>query len=123
MLEPKLSRSPGSNGPLHIGDFVLRRFDGLTEVSANVDGFRLRFRVPDAYEVSRAGDPFLACALLPAMATGRPLVVEPELPVSAVLLRNTSTLQEIFHSWNPRLRVIPVSATTSPAEVLNAGGM
>jgi hypothetical protein len=57
------------------------------------------------------------------MATGRPLVVEPGLPVSAVLLRNTSTLQEIFHSWNPRLHVVPVSAATSSARVLNAGGM
>lgn len=123
MLEQKLSRPPNRIGPLRIGEHVLRQFDGLTEVSANVDGFRLRFRVPDAYELSRAGDPFLACALLPAMATGRPLVVEAGLPVSAVLLRNTSTLQEIFHSWNPRLRVIPVSATTSLAEVLNAGGM
>ena len=116
MSERELTRPPSRTGPLRIEDFGVRQLDGLTEVSANVDGFRLRFRVPDACEVSRAGDPFLACALLPAMATGRQLVVEPGLPVSARLLRNTSTLQEIFHAWNPRLRIIPVSATTSPAE-------
>jgi hypothetical protein len=123
MPERELSRPPDGTGPLHLRDFVVRQVDGLTEVSADVDGFRLRFRVPDAYEVSKAGDAFLACALLPAMATGRPLVVEPELPVSAALLRNIATLQEIFHSWNPGLRVVSVSAETCQAHVLNAGGM
>lgn len=123
MLEQKLSGTPCRTGPRRMADVGVRQFDGITEVSANVDGFRLRFRVPDACEVSRAGDPFLACALLPAMATGGQLVVEPGLPVSAGLLRNTSTLQEIFHAWNPRLRIIPASATSPPAQVLNAGGM
>ena len=114
---------PGPSGPFSIGEFASRRLDGLTEVSACVDGFRLWFRVPDEYEVSQTGDPFLSSALLPAMSTGRPIEVDPALPVSAALLKNIAKLQEIFHSWNPNLRVVSVSATTAPAEPLNTGGI
>lgn len=95
-----------------------------TEVSANVDGYRLWYRAPKPYRISRAGDPFLAAALLPAMREGVKLEIDPSLSVSPKFLRNVSLLQEIFHSWIPKeLKIIPVSATTSPAEPLNTGVM
>ncbi len=94
------------------------------EVSADVDGFRLWYRVPKLYPLSRAGDAFLSSALLPAMRRGEKLEIDPTLPVSPKLLRNVFLLQEIFYSWNPKeLKIIPVSANVSPAEPLNAGAV
>lgn len=49
------------------------------EVSAEVDGFRLWYRLPKSYSISIAGDPFLAAALLPAMLKGKPLEIDPQL--------------------------------------------
>ncbi len=98
-----------------------RKGDGL-EVSAVVDGYRLWFRVPAGFEVSRLGDPFVAAALLPAMLRGGPLTVEPGLPVSAKLLGSLPRLQDIFHCWDRELKVVPVSATPGSAVKTRAGG-
>jgi hypothetical protein len=93
------------------------------EVSADVDGFRIWYRVPRTYAVSRAGDPFLASALLPAMLKGEALEIDPNLPVSPKFLRNVSLIQEIHHCWNPLLKKIPIRAKTAPAEPLNDGAI
>ncbi len=94
------------------------------EVSAEVDGYRLWYRVPKSYAVSKSGDAFLASALLPAMRQGEKLEIDASMPVSLKLLENAFRLQEIFHSWNPEeLKIIPIDATTSPVEPLHAGGM
>jgi hypothetical protein len=91
------------------------------EVSAEVDGFRLWYRLPRSYQVTRTGDPFLAAALLPAMIKGEPLELDPSLSASPQLLKNLSVLQEIHHCWNPTLKLIPIHAKTSSAEALNKG--
>jgi hypothetical protein len=109
---------------MRVKNWEMKEQSDTVEVSADVDGFRLWFRSPKSYPVSRTGDPFLASALLPAMRQGEKLEFDPRLPVSPKLLRNAFVLQEIFHSWNPEeLRMIPVSAKTSPAEPLNTGAM
>lgn len=93
------------------------------EISAEIDGFRLWYRLPKSYPVSTAGDPFLAAALLPAMVRGEKLEVHPGLPVSEKLFRNLSVLQEIHNSWNPALKIVPISAVTSASPSLHAGAM
>jgi hypothetical protein len=94
----------------------------FSRVSAEIDGFRLWYRAPKAYTLSKTGDAFLAAALLPAMRQGEKLEVDPKLPVSGKLLGNLAQIQDIFHSWNPKdLRVVPVSATAAPGRSLNAG--
>jgi hypothetical protein len=109
---------------MHIGNFEIKEQVDTMEVSADIDGFRLWFRLPKAYQVSRAADPFLASALHPAMLQGEKLEIDPHLPVSPKLLENVIRIQEIFHTWNPKeLKLIPVSATTSSAEPLNTGVM
>ena len=107
---------------MKIGNWRFDEHADTTEVSADVDGYRLWYRVSKPYRISRTGDPFLAAALLPAMRQGVKLEIDPRVSVSAKLLRNVSLLQEIFHSWMPEeLKIIPVSATTSPAEPINTG--
>jgi hypothetical protein len=88
-----------------------------------VDGFRLWYRVPDSYPVARSADPFLAAALLPAMARGEELEVDSALTVSPELLENAFHLQEVFHTWNPALKKIPITARTARAEELSGGGL
>lgn len=108
---------------MRITDWNLQEQPDTVEVSASVDGFRLWYRVPKAYPVSRMGDPFLASALIPAMLRGEELEIDPGLPVSPRLLRNTSLVQDIHHCWNPVLKKIPIRANTVPAGPLNRGAI
>jgi hypothetical protein len=93
------------------------------EVSADVDGFRLWYRVPRSSPVSGAADPFVAAALLPAMLQGRALEIDPGWPVSPKLVENLRVLQEIYHCWNPVFRIVPIEATASPGVPLRDGAV
>ncbi|MEN6307487.1 MAG: hypothetical protein ABFD91_06995, partial [Anaerohalosphaeraceae bacterium] len=106
---------------MKIGNPEIKMLADTVEVSADVDGFRLWYRVPKAYQVSGAGDPFLAAALLPAMLEGEKLEIDPGMPVSPRLLEHVSQLQEIHHCWNPVLKIVPIQASTLPAGPLNKG--
>ena len=104
-----------------IRNWETTRTGSALEVAAEVDGFRLWYRVPDPYPVAQSADPFLAAALLPAMVRGEELKIDPALTVSPMLLKNVLHLQEIHHSWNPALKMVPITASTACAEELNRG--
>lgn len=106
-----------------ITNFEITEQENTREISADVDGFRLWYRLPKVYPVSKTGDCFLAAALLPAMLKGNRLEIDSSLSVSPKLLSNISLLQEIHHSWNPALKIIPINARTSPAEPCNKGAL
>lgn len=104
-----------------IKDWQIKEQGESTEVSAEVDGFRLWFRAPRSYRLSGAADPFFAAALLPAMVKAEKLEIDPQLPLSPKLLENADKVQEIFHCWNPMLKLVSVTATMGPAEPTNSG--
>ena len=106
---------------MRITHWQMTPVEETVEVSAEVDGFRLWYRVPGSYAISRTGDPFLTAALLPAMARGEPLEIDSSLTVSPRLLTHVALLQEIHHCWNPALQKIPIVARTAPSEPSNAG--
>jgi hypothetical protein len=108
---------------MRVTNWNLRERGDVVEVSADVDGYRIWYRVPKAYPVSRAGDPFLASALLPAMLKGETLEIDPGLPVSAKLLDNLSVVQDIHHCWNPALKKIDIRATAAPSGPLTSGAI
>jgi hypothetical protein len=109
---------------MRVGNWDTQEDGGTREVSADIDGFRLWFRLPKGCSTSKSGDPFLASALLPAMRQGEDIEMAPGLPVSPKLLENVMLLQEIFHSWNTEeLSKVRITATTSPAEPCGTGGM
>ena len=108
---------------MRVSGFEIQDSPHATMVSAIIDGFRLWYRLPRAFPFVRAGDPFVAAALLPAMARGESLDVDPDLPVSPLLLAGLARLQAIHHSWNRALKVIPVRAVASPAASAHAGTM
>ncbi|MCR4410343.1 MAG: hypothetical protein QHH43_07720 [Candidatus Saccharicenans sp.] len=91
------------------------------DISADIDGFRLWYKIPPSYAVSSSGDPFLAASLLPAMIKGSDIRIEPNLKISPFLMRNINTIQEIHHTWNPKLKIISVNADIHPAKILNDG--
>ena len=92
---------------MKISDRMIHEDRDTTEISANIDGFRLWYRVPRSYAVTDSGDPFVAAALLPAMRLGQKIELDPDLTVSPQLLENLQTLQEIHHTWNPNSRSSP----------------
>jgi hypothetical protein len=106
---------------MRIENWEIREQGDIQEISAAIDDFRLWFRVPKSIPVSHAGDPFLAAALLPAMAKGEKLEFDANLPISPKLLRNCSVFQDIHHAWNPVLKVVPIEAATRVAGPLNDG--
>jgi hypothetical protein len=58
---------------------------------------------------SLGADAYLAATLLPAMRAG--LALEVQGPVSPRLLRALPAIQDLFHYWSRRFRVVPVDAS------------
>ncbi len=108
---------------MKIRDWTTYREDGTIKVVADVDGFDLWYRVPIMYPPFRSADPFVAAALLPAMTLGEELTVEPGLRLSPRLWRSAADLQEIFHTWNPAFKVVPISATMGEATAPREGAL
>jgi hypothetical protein len=75
--------------------------------------FRVEFVVRNESPTSLAmrAEPFLACALLPAMARGENIRVEGL--VSPRLLESLRTIQAIYHRWDTSLAVVDIEATPS----------
>ncbi len=67
--------------------------------------YEIRFRASEG-PIEVAPEPFLVAALLPAMAVGAPLRVQG--PVSPRLLASLPRVQEIFATWDRRLRQVPI---------------
>ncbi len=108
---------------MRVSSWDVREVQDSREISAVVDGFRLWYRIPRDLPFIKSGDPFAAAALLPAMARGQGLDIDPDLPVSPKLIQGLSQLQMIHHSWNPALHIVPVRATTASPRSLHAGAM
>jgi hypothetical protein len=108
---------------MRIHSWEIKEGGDSQEISAAIDDFRLWFRVPKSYPTSRTGDPFVAAALLPAMAKGEKLEVDPSLSVSPRLLKNLAIFQDVHHCWNPALKIVPFDAVTKPTFPLNDGAM
>lgn len=106
---------------MRVSNIELSNRDEWIELAGAVDDFRLSYRFPPDRKVAARGDAFLAAALLPAMRTGTPLEIDPMAPVSPRLLAGADALQDIFASWYPFLRKVPVRAVAAPAQSLNAG--
>ena len=106
---------------MRIAGWEIRERGETAEISADVDGFRLWYRIPLSVPYARTADPFAAAALLPAMLQGGPLEIAPDLPLSPKLLENLRVLQDIHHCWNPLFQIVPIEAATAPAAPFRDG--
>lgn len=86
-----------------------------TELSAEIEGFNLYYRILGVTSPAPRGDGFLAAALIPAMVRGEPLEIDPDAPVSPRLLGGVNRIQDVLTLWNPRLRKIPIRARVEPS--------
>jgi hypothetical protein len=71
------------------------------------------------YELSSSADAFLVAALIPAMLSGGPLVVES--PVSRRLLEMLPDAQNLLNIWWPTLRPIEIKAEAAPTTTRGPG--
>lgn len=94
--------------------------DGVRELSASVDGYRLWYRFPVKFKPASPGNAFLVATLLPAMARGETLEIDSRFPVCPLLLRRLETVQEVFVAWAAAMRVpfnrVAIRAQTSLQE-------
>lgn len=81
-----------------------------TRVTAQVDGRELYFAFNGQPALGDVNSAIVACCIYPAMCLGTPLVVDEGHQVSARLLANLSTFQEIYAQWWPVLQRVPVQA-------------
>jgi hypothetical protein len=95
---------------MRIGNVALTRSPDADEVSAQIDDYRLAYRVTPGIVTTASADAFLAAALFPAMARGESLELDPAFTASPMLLEGLDRLQEIFCSWHTALHRVSVSA-------------
>ena len=102
-----------------VSDITVSSSPGGVELSADLDGFRLWYRLPPGWPVAARGDAFLAPAQLAAMSRGEALEFAAPTTVSAVLLRGAANVQEVFNCWDPRLRRVALraAADTAPSPI------
>jgi len=81
------------------------------EYRKNGKDVEVYFEFPRRYEsfVSQTADAFAIALMLPSMAAGEPLEIDP--PVSETLLFNLTGIQDIFCAWYPdRFQRVPILA-------------
>jgi hypothetical protein len=105
-----ISSDVRQNAPLVVRDWARTMVRGVPGVSASIDGFQVYFNGEALINTPDRADPFLAVSLLLAMYQRRSLDLTALPPVSAGLLANIEQVQEIWCSWNPLLRRVPILA-------------
>ncbi len=93
--------------------------DGRTqEISADVGGTSIWFRVPLTVPLFLRSEPFVAAALLEAMYTGQDIEIACDVPFSNQLFESLEYLQGIYRCWNEELKTINIitSLTSSREE-------
>ena len=106
---------------MKITDGVLTRNGPVAELSAEIGGHRLWYRVPSEYNVTTRGDPFLVAGFFPAMAVGETLDVEQNVTISPKLKNGIAELQAIFYCCSPLLKKLKAVGKESTCESGNPG--
>ena len=104
------------NNPLIIRDLRKSISCDCNEVSADVDGDRVFFRVPLQYELASRGEPFLGIALLEAMIRNVDISIEDSLPISEKLYKILPEIQTIYACWNSDLHKVNIHARIDPSK-------
>ena len=99
--------------PVSISNVQLARSNGYHELSANVDGEIIWYRLPIELNLVPRPEAFIAPALLEAMIRGVPVELEAGLKISKKLLASLSDVQAILNCWNKDLNIVPIHAESS----------
>jgi len=101
---------------LIIRDFKKSITCDKTEVSADVDGNRVFFRVPPQFELDCRGEPFLGIALLEAMIRNMDISIEDSMPISERVYKMLPELQAVYACWNSNLHKVNIHARIEPCK-------
>ena len=109
---------------MRISGITIDEAENYNEVSGLIDEYRIWYRFPKHLKLSTSADAFVAAGLIPAMALGRDLEIDPDIPVSPLLLENCETIQDIFLHWadhfgQPFRRIKITGGKRCPAPELN----
>jgi hypothetical protein len=99
---------------LLINDIHLKNRPGHVELSADLDGLRLWYRLPADLPARLTANPFVAAGFFPAAVTGEPIIVASEFGVSPQLKSGLSYLQQVFGCWNSELKPFSVQSESTP---------
>jgi hypothetical protein len=112
--EPHLRLSPACSVYIHTPRMSFSAADSSTIVTASIEIGSKQADLWYRFQGVRAepsANAFLPAVLLPAMMRG--VQVVSEAPVSQRLLRQLSMIQDIYATWIPSLRKVPIVATGS----------
>ena len=101
---------------LIIRDFKKSITSDIVEVSADVDGDRVFFRIPRQFELDCRGEPFLGIALLEAMVRNVDIRIEDSMPISEKVYKMLPELQAVYASWNSNLSKVNIHARIEPCK-------
>lgn len=109
---------------MRISGIAIDEAENYNEVSGMIDDYRIWYRFPKHLRLSRSADAFVAAGLIPAMALGKNLEIDPDIPVSPLLIENCETIQDIFLHWadhfgKPFQRIKITGGKLCPAPELN----
>lgn len=100
------------SGPLRVANLSAARADGVSRVSADVDGHPLWFASSDAV-LEAAPEAFASALLIPALARGRRLEVDA--PVCCRWYGQLGQIVDVLHGWWSYPRVVPDVEIAAPA--------
>ena len=105
----------GDDNAVVIEDVELVRHPKYQELSATVQGDRIWYRFPLDINLELRAEAFIAPAMFEGMVSGNPVVVNDNIPVSPVLIKQLEQIQSIFKCWNPDLNIIKLVAERKEA--------
>jgi hypothetical protein len=91
------------------------RLTGVVERVGSPKSFEVFFEYPVEFKsflLGDAADPFVPTLLVPSMATGEDLEIDP--PISDRLRRKLDRAQDILSTWHPSLRRVGVISRSEP---------
>lgn len=106
---------------MKVDNFKIEEKDGLSEVSADIGGTTLWYKIPTEYCRYISADPFVCAAFFPAMVLGEGIDVPKEFPISHELVDGIYSLQQIFNCWNSGLSKFDITGVIRPAENVTDG--
>jgi hypothetical protein len=96
-----------------ISDIKIERTSAWNELSGSINGDTVYYRIPAEYEIHLCAEGFVALALMEAMVSNVPIVLDRSVPLSQKLYVQLHELQAIYSGWNRDLHIVAIEADTT----------
>jgi hypothetical protein len=106
---------------MKINNFRIEEGNSVSEISADIGGVTLWYKIPTENFESINADPFVCAAFFPAMVSGENIEVSEDYPISRELVEGLYALQKILGCWNHSLTEFSINGSIRPAEKVTQG--